>query len=162
MRGGAEQNARRTTHDAPSLQEVLPGSEGALSRGKIVSREKALSRKVFDALGALDNLGENIGLLKEITDLFLEKAPQQIQKMKEAFSCGDASLLERHAHTLKGGSSSIGAGKFSDEAFRLELAARGGDMDKCGLLLEQVEREMENLQTALSGFNWKSLQQLFP
>lgn len=129
---------------------------------EILSRGNTSSRELFDALGALDNLDGNIVLLKEVTDLFLEKAPQQIQKMKDAFSCGDASLLERHAHTLKGGSSNIGASKFSDEAFHLELAAKGGDMDKCGLLLEQIEREMVNLQTALSCFSWESLQQLSP
>ncbi|MEW5804971.1 MAG: response regulator [bacterium] len=139
------------------MERILPASPPEDSQAESVFSMdmELLSRKVFDVSSALANLDENRALLKEIIDLFLEKAPLQIQEMKDAISFGDIRLLERHAHTLKGGASNIGACQFADEAFRLELAARGGDMKRCSQLLERIERKFEDLQTAASTFDWK-------
>lgn len=118
---------------------------------------ETLSNKVFDGRGALNNLGGNKELLKEITGLFLEKTPFLIRELKEALSCGDVNLIEQQAHTLKGRALNIGASKIADEAFRIQLVARRNDTAKYGLALRRIEKEFKNLEMVLSGFNWENI-----
>jgi len=118
---------------------------------------EALSKKVFDGRGALDNLSGNKELLKEITGLFLEKTPLLIRELNEALFCGNINLIEQQAHTLKGSALNTGASKIADEAFRIQLAARRNDIAKCGLVLRRIEKEIKNLESVLSGFNWEKI-----
>jgi len=118
---------------------------------------ETLSNEVFDGRGALNNLGGNKELLKEITGLFLEKTPFLIQELKEALSCRDVNLIEQQAHTLKGRALNIGASKIADEAFRIQLVARRNDTAKYSLALRRIEKEFKNLEMVLSGFNWEKI-----
>ncbi len=120
---------------------------------------KDLSGKVFDAYSALDNLDGDKAFLKDITNLFMEKTPLQIQALKKEVAAKDESAIELLAHKLKGSASSVGAKRLADEAFRLELAAGKGDVAKCSLCFEHVEKELKNLKEELSEFDWENILQ---
>lgn len=72
---------------------------------------------------------------------FFREAPYQLQKLKEAISTEDESLVERRAHKLKGIASNAGVNKIADDAFRIQLAARKGNMALSAVFLEEIERE---------------------
>ncbi|MEW6379380.1 MAG: PAS domain S-box protein [bacterium] len=124
---------------------------------KVLARE-VLARKVFDASNTLVNLDGDRKLLREVVDLFRKKAPTQIQQLNEAYLNDETSLLEHLAHSLKGSAANVGANRLSDASFRLELAARGGEREKFGELIQRIEQEMESYETLLSGFSWESIQ----
>jgi two-component system, sensor histidine kinase and response regulator len=57
---------------------------------------------VFDLAFALDQAGDNMGLLWELVELFLDRAPGQLDRVRDALERGDVRLAERSAHILKG------------------------------------------------------------
>jgi two-component system, sensor histidine kinase and response regulator len=83
---------------------------------------------VLDRAVALDRVGGDEELLAEVAQLFLEDYPNSMREIDEAVSKGDAKLLERAAHTLKGAASNFGANPVVDSAFALEMAGRAGSL----------------------------------
>ncbi|MEW5803382.1 MAG: response regulator [bacterium] len=129
----------------------------ARNQEKILPPAGPLPEGVFDFSGAMENLGGDKDLLRDVSSLFLETEPSELQTLKAAVLSEDSTLIERLAHTLKGKASNIGASKIADEASRLEIAARSGNLIRYGLLLEGIEKEFENWKTVMSGFNWEKV-----
>ncbi|HUT22972.1 MAG TPA: Hpt domain-containing protein, partial [Sumerlaeia bacterium] len=89
--------------------------------------------------------------LETIHRVFLEDAPLQISKLREALEANDAAVAERTAHTIKGASANIGATAMRERASKMELAARDGDLDQVGSLLDGLQEEFERVRTAIQG-----------
>ncbi|MFZ5995107.1 MAG: ATP-binding protein [Thermodesulfobacteriota bacterium] len=113
--------------------------------------------KALDVSGALDNLGGDVNLLKEVTNLFLEKVPFEIQGLGGAISSGDERLIERHAHKIKGMAVNIGAKRIADSAFRIELAIRKDDISGCGALFERMGEELEAFKKSAGEADWNNM-----
>jgi two-component system, sensor histidine kinase and response regulator len=110
---------------------------------------------VLDRAVALDRVGGDEDLLAEVAQLFLEDYPNSLREIEEAVSRGDAKLLERAAHTLKGAASNFGANPVVDSAFALEMAGRRGAMgaiapDYSDLLsaLREMDQDLRKLAVA--------------
>jgi two-component system sensor histidine kinase/response regulator len=83
---------------------------------------------VLDKAVALDRVGGDEELLAEVAQLFLEDYPNSLREIDDALQRGDAKLLERAAHTLKGAASNFGADPVVEPALALELAGRTGNL----------------------------------
>ncbi|MBF0119058.1 MAG: response regulator [Desulfobacterales bacterium] len=76
---------------------------------------------------------------KEIWQEYLLKSKFQIQKIKEALSTCDFGLIEEYAGILKELASEVKEDSIEETAFRLKLAAKKSDMEKCKILYDQLD-----------------------
>lgn len=107
---------------------------------------------VLDRAVALDQVGGDAELLAEVAQLFLEDYPNSLREIDAAVHTGDARLLERAAHTLKGAASNFGANPVAESALALEMAGRTGQ-------LRAIDTDYSRLTSALRDMH-HDLQQL--
>jgi len=80
--------------------------------------------------------------MRELIDIYAEDAVEQIKHLRKAVGVGDAPLVERYAHSLKGSSANIGAESMREIALAMEQRANGGD-------LSGFETEIDSLALTL-------------
>ena len=88
-------------------------------------------------------------ILRELIGIFLDEAPQDMQKMKEALETQDVESLHIAAHTLKSSSAYLGAAAFNKICKNLEMTARHDRMSDAPDLLRQAQIEFDLLQKEL-------------
>lgn len=98
----------------------------------------------WDRAAALEKLGNDEKLLLEVAGIFLEEAPQLLQKLKAAVCEKNPLAIERAAHSLKGALSCLGAA-CSAKACVLEESAREQDLSTVAYTLEEFEQELSDL-----------------
>lgn len=108
------------------------GSDGVKTVG--IDRQLALSR-----------VGGDAELLKEIAQLFLEDYPKAMDDIRSAADRGDAKILERTAHGLKGSVANFGAADAVEAAKTLETMGRAQQL----IEVQQVIRSLELALAAL-------------
>jgi HPt (histidine-containing phosphotransfer) domain-containing protein len=108
-----------------------------------------MQENALDISAALERVEGDRQLLEELAALFAEESVKNIQGIREAFRAGDAFLLERLAHTIKGASSNIGAMSLSRAALALEEQARSRDLSKAFERIAALEAEAERLRPEL-------------
>jgi HPt (histidine-containing phosphotransfer) domain-containing protein len=105
--------------------------------------------QLLDRTAALDRIGGDEELLREIAGLFLSEYPSLIAEIRVAVQIGDARALERSAHSLKGSVANFEACAAVDAAFRLESMGRNGNLDQTASALAALEAAFEALHPAL-------------
>jgi two-component system, sensor histidine kinase and response regulator len=109
-----------------------------------------LQEQVLDRATALARVGGDLDLLKEIAALFLDEYPRELDDIHKALATGDAHLLERTAHGLKGSVANFGAAAAVEPAFQLEQLGRAGKLDQVPPALAALERALALLHAELS------------
>ena len=104
---------------------------------------------IFDFEDALDKVGGDREILEEILVVFSESYPDQLNELKNAIDKGDAPIIERTAHTLKGSVGTFSAKKAFETAFRLENMGRDGNLEEAAAVYSKLEQEVEELEAAL-------------
>lgn len=100
-----------------------------------------------DALIAL--LDGNPDLIVTIIDSFLDDCPDYMDAIREAVETGDAEMLKREAHGLKGAAGSLRAKSASEAAEVLEEMSRSDDFAEAEAALETLEQEIDRLKEDL-------------
>jgi two-component system sensor histidine kinase/response regulator len=80
--------------------------------------------------------------LREIVQIFLEESPKQLADLKRAVIEGNAELVERTAHGLKGELSYLGMPTVSQRAHVLEQMGRECNLDHAAELFVVFETEV--------------------
>jgi two-component system sensor histidine kinase/response regulator len=118
--------------------------------GKDVSTGSELARSEFiesvepiDFESALRRCGGDKGFFKEMIGEFLDYAPKQLEILAEAIKTGDAKVVEREAHSLKGASGNLGAKPIADLALQLEILGRTGDLAGAKEIIHNLRTEFE-------------------
>jgi two-component system sensor histidine kinase/response regulator len=104
---------------------------------------------LLDRSAALERIGGDEELLREIARLFLSEYPLLIQEIRLAIENGDTEALERSAHSLKGSVANFEARCAVDAAFRLEALGRNRSLDRVGPALADLEAAFESLNPEL-------------
>ncbi len=86
---------------------------------------------------------------REITELFCQEAPAQIERIVRALGSGDMALVKREAHSLKGSSLSMGARGISALCLQLEEAAKQDARARSLELASDLKAEFERVREAL-------------
>jgi len=107
-------------------------------------------KAVFDQKFLLDRLEGDEELFKEIVRTFLDDAPLQVEKLKQALREENLSQIEKQAHSLKGAAMNIGGNALQAIAFEVELSGKKGDLKRNQELIPRLEKEFTRLQKALS------------
>jgi PAS domain S-box-containing protein len=100
---------------------------------------------VLDSAAALDRVEGDRELLENLMGMFADECSQNIAEIRKSLEARDMKLLERLAHTLKGASASLAAGRVADAAFALEKQARTGEVGDSEQLLETLLFEIDCL-----------------
>jgi two-component system sensor histidine kinase/response regulator len=131
-----------------AIDEVIPGRERAVAGPPPTDRSLA-AVAVLDEASLLSVVSGNPGLLRELTELFLEDSPQRLLEIRKALDSANFDALQRAAHTLKGSASSLCGKRAAELALRLEELADTRDLPAARLSYPALADEIGKLQRAL-------------
>jgi HPt (histidine-containing phosphotransfer) domain-containing protein len=87
---------------------------------------------------------------RELTDLYLSQAMEQVPRLRQAVASGAPREVEQLAHKLAGSSSTCGMVRISPPLRSMEEKARSGSMDGMADLLARVEAELERIRVRVA------------
>jgi len=93
---------------------------------------------------------EDEDLLRQLAIVFLDDYPERVAAVADALARGEAELLARAAHTLKGAVSVVSENGPTLVARELEAAARAGDLTRAATLYRDLETQIELLRQNLA------------
>jgi CheY-like chemotaxis protein/HPt (histidine-containing phosphotransfer) domain-containing protein len=105
---------------------------------------------VFDRAGALARLGDDVELLNDILATFIDEAQTNLARLKDALAGRQSEDACRHAHSIKGAASNVGAEAVRELAERMESAAKNGAFDPIREDLPELERRLAEFARAAS------------
>lgn len=98
----------------------------------------------------LERLSKNIGNIQAVVLVFLDSLQRRAQELAQACTAGDAAVIVRIAHTLKGSSAQFGAEELSRLCQQAERLARMGHVEQVCALLDKIEEAMGKVQAYFS------------
>ncbi len=109
------------------------------ARQIIINEEELLDDS---AIGRLKEINDKIepDFLKKVMEMFFDQAPQLIGEIEEMELKGDADLLSKAAHKLKGTSLNMGARILADVCKQLEIKGKNNDMSNIKMLIEHLHQ----------------------
>ena len=105
---------------------------------------------VLDKAELLDRVDQDMEFLAETVEMLNEDGPQLLSEIRDAVNRQDASALAGTAHTFKGMAANFCAKRAVDAALALEMMGRSGDLTGAAEALGTLEREAEQLKSALA------------
>ena len=94
--------------------------------------------------------GDDTEFETELIGIFLEGMEHQLKTLAEALSSGDAGVVRKEAHALKGASANIGACPLQQVARQLEEAAAEAQLDLCQTVWPELCTQSETLKNYLN------------
>jgi signal transduction histidine kinase/CheY-like chemotaxis protein len=98
---------------------------------------------------ALDRIGGDEELLRDLCHIFLDESPKLLQTLRHAVAAGDPDGVMRAAHSLKGEASYLGADRTSRAARQLEEMGQNKDLSGASEILAVLEGEVASLHLDL-------------
>ncbi|MCB0265028.1 MAG: Hpt domain-containing protein [Calditrichia bacterium] len=92
---------------------------------------------------------DDVELLGELIELFLEDYPDLITEIEKAIQQKDAIALKKAAHTLKGAVGNFCAEGAFEASRKLEAIGAQGNLETVAADFQQLQQEMQNVTKAL-------------
>ncbi len=137
------------------LEMMLPARERTGTGVELTSVSEATD-------GTSDDLPTHASLLERFEDdelvgdmcsIFVEDAAPMMAAIREAIQAGDADLIQRAAHTLKGSAGNFAKGECFYHARDMEYAGREGKVDVAKTHLAPLETALKALTDRLQSIN---------
>ena len=103
----------------------------------------------FEWDAALESVGGDEAMLRELAEMFFAECPKLLQQIREHIASADGPELRRAAHTLKGSAHVFGAEAAAEAAHRLEEVGREAAFADAAEALALLEDEVARLLPAL-------------
>jgi HPt (histidine-containing phosphotransfer) domain-containing protein len=103
----------------------------------------------WDKTEALERMGGDQDLLRELCEIFLEESPKLLQRLCEALAESNANAVMRAAHSLKGELGYLGAAAALQAARALEDMGRDQNLSRAPEMLVLLERKLADLHVAM-------------
>jgi CheY-like chemotaxis protein/HPt (histidine-containing phosphotransfer) domain-containing protein len=105
-----------------------------------------------DTIATLQEMGdeEDPDFYRNLVEIFVSDATALLDTLYTAAASGDASLLVRTAHTLKGSSSNIGAVKIAALCLELQTQGESGNIEVATRHVERLVAELDCARQALT------------
>jgi len=110
------------------------------------------AKPALDLPAALERVGGDEELLRELAAIFADDYPRQLRLIEEAIATADWKTAERESHGVKGAVANFGAPDAVEAARKLEFAAREGRHAELAPLLEQLREQLSRVRTELERF----------
>ncbi|MCY2992236.1 MAG: response regulator [Planctomycetota bacterium] len=104
---------------------------------------------VFDKVGMMARLMNDVELVRIVIEGLLENTPQQIKTLRDYLEAGDVQGVWRQAHTISGLSANVGGEALRAVAGQMEKAGRAGDLDAVRAHLADLDVQFERLRVAM-------------
>jgi signal transduction histidine kinase/DNA-binding response OmpR family regulator len=104
----------------------------------------------IDLKKAIERAMGDRGFLGKMLQEFLKRMPAQVAELRAALEQGDAEMLQREAHTLKGAAKNLSADELAAAALCLEQIGRGGDLTQAKQALGELEAQAVSLREYIS------------
>lgn len=111
--------------------------------------EGPLDPQVIDEIRSLQRDGAAPDFFEQIVRAFLHESSRSIENLRSAVVRGDAPVVQRIAHGLKGSSANLGARRLSALLLELETLGREGHLDGAPARLAALEAEYRRVSAAL-------------
>jgi CheY-like chemotaxis protein len=136
--------------DAAKLFDIIEGVQP--SAAPPPPAPPSASSQLWDPDAALDRVGGDDGLLREMAGLLAAELPRLLGDVRAAVVKADGDVLERAAHKLKGAVGVVGAPDVIAAARQLEGLGRTRDLAQAGAVMQALDREVDRLMPALAQF----------
>jgi HPt (histidine-containing phosphotransfer) domain-containing protein len=103
---------------------------------------------VINRKEAVDRLGGDEEIFKDIVALFLDQMPMRCRELNEAYSRNDYESLAIMAHTLKSSTATVGAKTLQLMFIMLENASRERSHSDVSQLIAQIGKEFSRFREA--------------
>jgi two-component system, sensor histidine kinase and response regulator len=123
--------------------------EGTAAQRAPVLTASVSTKVVWGRAEALDRLGGDEDLFRELCGIFLEESPKLLQKLREAIAEGDPVGVMRAAHSLKGELGYLGAETAVKASQSLEDMGHEKNLAQATEVFALLEREFAGLHLAL-------------
>jgi HPt (histidine-containing phosphotransfer) domain-containing protein len=100
------------------------------------------SSKVLDLTYLIEACDADVVFIKDILTDYLLEMKAYVGSLDGLVKQGDLQSLMRAAHTVKGASANVGAGRVRETATKLEALARRGTLDGSESLIELLRNEL--------------------
>lgn len=108
---------------------------------------------LFDYAGSLKRMGGDEELFGEMVGFLATDAPVWLERIHTGIATGDAKLVHRSAHTLKGLVANFGAQPAMSAAAHVEeVALEDPQLERARGALPALESAIAELQTALAKY----------
>ncbi len=104
---------------------------------------------IFDKDNALNIIGGDEDLLRDIVEIFITDIPQQISEIKEAVNSCNADALQESSHKLKGAVSNFGEIATFKTAFKLETMGKENRLENVEQVYDTLVKDVESLVNEL-------------
>ena len=128
-----------------------PGAGKRLS-DLLASSAPVATEETLDLRTAAARVPGGLQGLRRLAEVFVPECESLVQTICDQLPEGEAPLLQRTAHTLKGSADLFAAKKLYDLAFQIETAARDQDMSAANNLLPELTEEAELMMRGLKNF----------
>ena len=126
-----------------AIEDLLPAAASA----PVVASELA---SPLDKAALLAHVGDDMGLLREMVEIFNGSAPALLEQATSALAAGDADALHRATHALKGAASNFAATAACQAAIELDELAQSGRLEPACGALAALEGEISRLRLRLA------------
>jgi HPt (histidine-containing phosphotransfer) domain-containing protein len=128
---------------------ILATSRRPVNRNRVRDDVTPLDESTLDELRA--SVGGDESFLAELVGEFLEDAPRQLEALRTGLENGDAEVVRRAAHTLKGNGRTFGAEELASLSQQVEAAAKAGDLNAARAGAPDVEAAWDRVRPLLEG-----------
>lgn len=98
----------------------------------------------------MTRLGGDEEILGMMIEMFLQDHENNCRQLAEAWQAGDARLLMREAHTVKGLLATISDEAGADEAYVVERQAKLGEIGDLGPAVEALQARLREVASVLA------------
>lgn len=140
--------ARRDLDDSQSPPTPRSG-DGVASEQSQGAGSHGTPTPIIDRAALLARVGGREDRLRAITRVFLDESSKLMADLNDAVTRGDAPLLHRTAHSLKGAVGIFGVAGVVDAAAALESLGQAGDISSARDPYTRLERELIRLKADL-------------
>jgi HPt (histidine-containing phosphotransfer) domain-containing protein len=84
--------------------------------------------------------------LKKVIEGFTTDVRKQIETIHQAIAEGNAEIVEKEAHAIKGGAANLAADGLSELALAIEVTGKQKDLDQSAQALARFEKEFHRFE----------------
>jgi len=113
--------------------------------------------EVFDAAVALNWVGGDENLLREMAEIFLRSLPERLDEIRRTVAERNARELEASAHVLKGSLGYFSSGQAFKAAGALVAMARAGDLTGAEDIFKKLQNNLDRIRISLADWLKKAV-----
>jgi two-component system, sensor histidine kinase and response regulator len=96
-------------------------------------------KEILDLTRLEEAFEDDTSGIAELLEMALETGAKHRRSLADGLAAGDANVVARAAHSIKGSAGNIGAGAVAQLAAELEERARGGDLSDAPARAASIE-----------------------